>query len=306
MNNCTNFTLSIADQCSREQIRSHLYSTIEWIAVCSVNIMASCFTLVTISCWKNLHTQTMALICALMITEMCDSSVHVSLHCFHLYNYLSEGSEFMTTQKCVYISFVQMIPTFASAILSFLISLDRLQALIFPIYHSVRSKLYVIISISGSIITGVVFYLTSFFLPKKNSYVTMCSYRTVDFDFNTFILYFLTFVCLSTTLIYSFMLIYTRFSVVNANTTLANRILADKRLTVALAWAALAYLFSSEFQWLSSVVLRALSFDQYYDIGIYFGPVACVEGLLTAIFLYANVQEFRNGAESLLFRLKMC
>uniref|UniRef100_A0A915J7V2 Uncharacterized protein n=1 Tax=Romanomermis culicivorax TaxID=13658 RepID=A0A915J7V2_ROMCU len=65
-----------------------------------LNLLASTIMLATIATWKPVHHKGIVQIFALMFSEALLSTFYISLNVYHLYNYITDGHEFMSAKAC--------------------------------------------------------------------------------------------------------------------------------------------------------------------------------------------------------------
>uniref|UniRef100_A0A915K2I3 Gustatory receptor n=1 Tax=Romanomermis culicivorax TaxID=13658 RepID=A0A915K2I3_ROMCU len=255
---------------SKDEIRRHLYSSIEFVVACALNLLASTAMLVTIATWKPVQHKGIIQIFALMLSENFLSTYYISLNIYHLYNYATSGHEFMSSKDCVRMIGFQSLST----------------SVVFPVYYKAKKLRSLYIEILISIFVACLSLVLHNVATAKNAYVTLCAYRTLIFSFTPMIFMANLFVQIAVVCCYLFLIVYIRKPTLATNSISAISMNKQKKLTQALATAGIVHVSTNFMQCFVSLILVSQDENSLYEIGVYLGPFAVMEAFIVVVFIF--------------------
>uniref|UniRef100_A0A915HVY3 G-protein coupled receptors family 1 profile domain-containing protein n=1 Tax=Romanomermis culicivorax TaxID=13658 RepID=A0A915HVY3_ROMCU len=299
----------------------NLETDIVWIVSCSINFVGSLVTCLVLTTWKNIHSATITLLAALMVSEMTSAGFLIFFNFWHMYYTVTKESELMTARRCSFLAGLQYIPSCASWALSLAIAIDRLNAVFRQAKYQELTKWSVRVKISVAVVWGLLYYIIMVSCTPNTYLLTVCSGRLLYFDdykVKNFLVILTTTNTCTTIVIYLFILVVVRFkaskwvepkSTASDNNNLAAvKKIRSQQLTKALTFTCLSYASTTIIEKTVGLFFITFAPDLQYRVGVYVGTLGTLEGVNTFVGCCLFMTEFRKGLKNLVdvASKKMC
>jgi len=279
-------------------------SYIIWLFLSTFNITSAILTISVLNSFNEFKSDNQFLMTFALLVEMFTSTWNIGLTCWHLSRIFSQNFQPMLPGICF--KFTGQIAASAnlSCLFNLVIGIDRLLAILQPIWYAGKSRCYKYVLVYTTVSFGLLHYLLSNFDQFDQNRVPVCLIRAVKGKYlSLFDSYYQPTVSCAPILLYILMyvVLYRKCRASRGTALeLSEKRLKDrvlKTMTFVTVYQTVCYTFTAY----STVILNHLPYRGSF-LGPYFGSLYFTQAIAIFLCYMKHVEDFKQKLRELLER----
>uniref|UniRef100_A0A915IG17 G-protein coupled receptors family 1 profile domain-containing protein n=1 Tax=Romanomermis culicivorax TaxID=13658 RepID=A0A915IG17_ROMCU len=274
-----------------------------WLTVETINLGCGILSLMAIRKMKSFGSSTSLLMRVLLITDILMSTFFLFYDTYQLVQSTSNIRIAFNTFTCYCFASLQWLLIGYSQMITFMISLDRLFAILHPDFYKTSFSEYTKSFIIGPLIISIISYVASFFDIFDTRSVDVCTVRrSAGKIYKYFFVGFSLSVNLATSLSYFIMIFHVKKFGAESRSTQIQKIKSKrmKKLAKVLAFSCLCYTMTNFAQTVIMSVAVKFYPDELSPYGIYCGWLSSMDSIIIFASFYIFMPEFKNRVDAII------